>query len=125
MDDDFNTPLAIAAIFDMVRAINTYADKNTSIKSAIKNEIYETVIALLNVLGIKIEIEKEKSVRDQMALVNNLADLILELRQEMRKRKEWKIADEIRDKLQKLGFVIEDTPIGTKWRLKKTKASAR
>jgi len=71
------------------------------------------------VLGIKVEIEKEKSVRDQMALVNNLVDLILKLRQKMRKRKEWKIANEIRDKLKKLDFLIKDAPMGTKWRLKR------
>jgi len=118
MDDDFNTPLAIAAIFDIVKAINAYADKNVEIEKSAKREIYETVKSLLNVLGIEIEVKEKKYAEDQMALINGLMKLILEIRQEMRRRKEWRMADEIRDKLQKLGFLIEDTPKGTKWKLK-------
>ncbi|MCD6470621.1 cysteine--tRNA ligase [Candidatus Bathyarchaeota archaeon] len=117
MDDDFNTPLAIAAIFDMIKAINTYVAKNIEIEKSVKREVYETVKSLLNVLGIEIKIEKEKREKDQMALINSLMELILEIRQEMRRRKEWKIADEIREKLQKLGFHIEDAPKGTRWKL--------
>jgi len=117
MDDDFNTPLAIAAIFDMIKAINTYVAKNIEIEKSVKREVYETVKSLLDVLGIEIKIEKEKREKDQMALINSLMELILEIRQEMRRRKEWKIADEIREKLQKLGFHIEDAPKGTRWKL--------
>ncbi|MEM2320595.1 MAG: cysteine--tRNA ligase [Candidatus Bathyarchaeia archaeon] len=119
MDDDFNTPLAIAAIFDMVKAINTYANKNESIEAATKREVYETTKVLLeDVLGIKIEVKKGAEYRSD--LTNSLMEIILEVRQEMRRRKEWRISDEIRDRLQRLGFIIEDTPRGTKWRLKET-----
>lgn len=119
MDDDFNTPLAIAAIFDMVKAINVYVNKNESIEAAAKKEVYETLRVLLeDVLGIKVEVKRAEAPRSD--LINSLMELILEIRQDMRRRKEWKISDEIRDRLQKIGFIIEDTPQGTKWKLKET-----
>ncbi|MBS7640936.1 MAG: cysteine--tRNA ligase [Candidatus Bathyarchaeia archaeon] len=119
MDDDFNTPLAIAAIFDMVRAVNTYVNRNGEIEAATKSEVYETIRVLLeDVLGIKIEVGKREKTRSD--IINSLVELILEVRQEMRRRKEWEISDKIRERLQMLGFIIEDTPQGTKWRLKET-----
>ncbi|MEM1586800.1 MAG: cysteine--tRNA ligase [Candidatus Bathyarchaeia archaeon] len=119
MDDDFNTPLAVAAIFNIVKAINIYANKNSSIEGATKREVYEMIrIILEDVLGIKIEVRGEEKFRSN--LVNSLMEVILDVRQEMRRRKEWKISDEIRDRLQKLGFIIEDTPQKTKWQLKET-----
>lgn len=118
MDDDFNTPLAIAAIFDIVKAINTYADRNSEIESSVKKEIYEIMKILMEgILGIKVEVERKDA--GQALLVNSLVELILEIRHEMRRRKDWKMADEIREKLQALGLIIEDTPQGTKWRLRR------
>ncbi|MEM1515872.1 MAG: cysteine--tRNA ligase [Thermoproteota archaeon] len=116
MDDDFNTPLAIAAIFDIVKSINNYANKNSSIEETAKREVYETIRILMEeILGIKIEVkDREKFGSD---LISSLVEIILEVREEMRKRKEWKISDEIRDKMRKLGFIIEDALQGTKWRL--------
>ncbi|MBS7606452.1 cysteine--tRNA ligase [Candidatus Bathyarchaeota archaeon] len=118
MDDDFNTPLAIAAIFDIVKAINTYADRNSEIESSVKNEVYEIMKTLMEgILGIRVEVERKDA--GQALLVNSLVELILEIRHEMRRRKDWKMADEIRERLQALGFIIEDTPQGTKWRLRR------
>ncbi|MEM2272625.1 MAG: cysteine--tRNA ligase [Candidatus Bathyarchaeia archaeon] len=117
MDDDFNTPLAIAAIFDIVKAINTYTNRNSCIEAEAKKEVYEvTRILLEDILGIKIEIKGGEKLKGD--LINSLVGIILEVRQEMRRRREWKISDEIRDRLQKLGFIIEDTPQGTRWQLK-------
>lgn len=117
MDDDFNTPLAIAAIFDIVKAINIYSSKERQIESTTKKEVYGVVRTLLeDVLGIKIEIKGKEKPRSE--LVDSLINIILEFRQEMRRRKEWKISDEIRDKLRKIGVIIEDTPYGTRWQLK-------
>ncbi|MEM1990823.1 MAG: cysteine--tRNA ligase [Candidatus Bathyarchaeia archaeon] len=122
MNDDFNTPIAIAAIFEIIKAVNSYIDKNHEIESAIKKEVYETMKTLVcDVLGITIETKKKKET-DETTLIRSLVELILEIRQEMRRRKEWKLSDEIRDKLQKLGFTIEDTPQGTKWKIKKTES---
>ncbi|MBS7639832.1 MAG: cysteine--tRNA ligase [Candidatus Bathyarchaeia archaeon] len=120
MDDDFNTPLAIAAIFSIVRAINNYANINAEIETAAKKEVYEIMKVLVeDVLGIRVETEVEKRTTEYEPIIGNLMEIILELRQEMRRRKEWKIADEIREKLQRIGFIIEDTHSGTIWKLKK------
>jgi len=117
MDDDFNTPVALSAIFDMVKAINIYADKNSDIETETKKKIYEIMKTLIeDILGIKVEIERKRS--EEKDLVNGLMRIVLEVREEMRRRKEWKIADEIREKLKNLGFIIEDSPQGTRWRLK-------
>ncbi|MEM3174093.1 MAG: cysteine--tRNA ligase [Candidatus Bathyarchaeia archaeon] len=119
MDDDFNMPLAIAAVFEIVKAVNAYADQNGEIGAATKKEVYEIFKTLVeDVLGIKIEIKKEDGEERQETILKSLIEVILEVRQEMRRRKEWKISDEIRDKLQKIGFIIEDTPKGTRWRVK-------
>ncbi|MEM2112352.1 MAG: cysteine--tRNA ligase [Candidatus Bathyarchaeia archaeon] len=116
MDDDFNTPLAISAIFDVVKAVNSYVEKNGKIETSAKKEIYETFTKLLDVLGIKLEVTEQKTV--QAEDIRNLMALIIEIRQELRKRGDWKTADEIRDKLQKIGFVLEDTVEGTRWKMK-------
>jgi cysteinyl-tRNA synthetase len=120
MDDDFNTPLAIAAIFDAVKAINSYADKNAEIEASAKKEVYETIKDLMGILGINVEIKKENYADEKATIINELINLIIDVRQEMRKRKEWQISDEIRERLQKIGIAVEDSPEGTTWRLKKT-----
>ena len=118
MDDDFNTPLALAAIFDIVRAINSYANANREIETSTQKEVYETLRSLMNVLGIDIEVERKEPKGEEIRIINELMNLIINVRDEMRKRREWKIADEIRESLKKIGFVIEDTPEGTRWKLK-------
>ncbi len=106
MEDDFNTADAIAAVFDLVRDINTTVlDKNPSKKlceGAIK--LFDE---LTDVLGL---VYNRKS--------NELDDEIEELiakRTEARKNKNWALADEIRDKLKEMKIVLEDTPQGVKW----------
>jgi cysteinyl-tRNA synthetase len=116
LDDDFNTPLAIAAVFNIAKSVNSYAGSNVEIESSAKEKVSKTLRRLLNVLGITIDAPKRGV--DQTGLVQGLLDLIVDLRQEMRKRKDWKSADEIRDRLQELGFAVEDTHEGTEWKRK-------
>jgi cysteinyl-tRNA synthetase len=118
MDDDFNTPLAISALFNIAKSVNSYAEKKTEIESSVKDEVLQTLRYLLGVLGITIEAPKLSV--DRTNLVKSLLDLIVDLRQEFRKIKKWKISDEIRDRLENLGFVIEDTAEVTKWKIRKT-----
>jgi len=116
MNDDFNTPLAISALFNLTKAINVYAETHGTIEEKVKEEILEILRGLVeNVLGIKLE--REKPEREE--LTENLLNLILDLRERMREKRDWKTADEIRNRLQTLGFVIEDTPDGAKWKIKR------
>jgi cysteinyl-tRNA synthetase len=108
MDDDFNTPLAIAALHELVKAINTARDSGANddqLKPA-----QATLRELANVFGLRLQ-EKQGS-RDAEAQVNAL----IAERNEARKQKQWALSDQIRDKLKELGVTIEDSKDGTKWR---------
>jgi len=117
MDDDFNTPLAISTLFSIARSINNYADANETIGKPVKKQIFKTFTSLLDVLGIEWSVEKKEI--DSTGLVEDLISTLIDVRNEMRKRKEWEIADSIRDKLRKIGVILEDTPQGTRWTIKK------
>jgi len=116
MDDDFNTALAVSALFDLVKEINKYTETKTEIEAKTKRKVLEIVRRLAeDVLGVTLERPEPESEK----LVDNLVSLTLELRQQMRERNDWKTADEIRKKLQVLGLDIEDTPKGATWKIKR------
>lgn len=108
MDDDFNTPLAMAALHELVKAINTARDNGANDKQL--KFAQSTLRELTTVLGLRLA-EKQGS-SDAEAQVN---ELIAE-RNEARKQKQWARSDEIRDKLKELGVTIEDSKDGTMWR---------
>ncbi len=106
MDDDFNTADAIAAVFDLVRDINTNViEKNPS------KELCKGTAALFDelteVLGLVYNRKKESLDEEVEALIAERA--------EARKNKNWARADEIRDTLKSMNIVLEDTPQGVKW----------
>lgn len=105
MDDDFNTAGAIGTIFELVKFINQNADENTSGADlfAMRNALLE----LTEVLGIDITENKGSLDDDIEALINE--------RQDARKAKDFKRADEIRDELKSRGIILEDTKDGVKW----------
>ena len=106
MEDDLNTADAIAAIFDMVKEVNTNITAGSEPSAAIIDFCHEIIRELGGILGIA---QKERN--------NKLDDEIQELidqRQKARKEKNWKLADEIRDRLLSMNIVLEDTPQGVK-----------
>jgi cysteinyl-tRNA synthetase len=108
MDDDFNTPLALAALYELVKAINTSRDNGVTdgqLKPA-----QSTLRELTGVFGLQL---KEKTGSDeQEAQVNAL----IAERNEARKQKQWARSDQIREQLKEMGVTIEDSKDGTKWR---------
>jgi cysteinyl-tRNA synthetase len=108
MDDDFNAPQAVAALFDLVREVNRGAEKGMDVSGAQK-----MMKELAGVIGFTL---KEASVDQTQSVV--IEDKIRQ-RNEFRKAKEWKKADEIRDELLKSGIAIEDGPKGTTWKVVK------
>jgi cysteinyl-tRNA synthetase len=108
MDDDFNTPLAIAALHELVKAINTARDNGAT--DAQLQPAQATLRELSGVLGLQLQ-EKQGS-----GDADKFIDLLVEVRSEVRKQKLWILSDQIRDKLKELGVTIEDTKEGTKWR---------
>ena len=137
MNDDFNTPEALAVLFELAREVNKLKDN----KSNSDNLIFANYLGLLlkklaNILGlllidaeeflqqkiIKITIEDPENIDDNVEKNDireisdqEIKDLIVQ-RDNARLDKNWQLADEIRDRLQNMGIVLEDSATGTKWR---------
>ena len=120
MDDDFNTALAISTFFTFGKEVNSYQTLVASGKEAVSvkavNEAAALFALLEDVLGI-VPAATENAGEDN-GLVEGLMELVLELRQQARQNKDWGTADRIRDALQALEVVIEDSPQGTRWKRK-------
>mgnify|MGYP003779365765 CR=1 FL=1 len=112
MNDDFNTALAIAALFDLARDINTYSSEKELDKDALAGakKVFED---LMGVIGINLAVEQG----EKGQILEGLMELIIEIRQTARKNKDFTTADLIRDKLKELGVILEDAPQGTKWKI--------
>jgi len=113
MDDDFNTPQAIAVLFDFSREVNTLITEGK-----VNIELMKEIDALYTELGGRIlgiipeQIEKQNVGASEEELIN----LIIQLRTEARKQKLWEFSDKIRDGLKNIGIIIEDKKDGTSWR---------
>ena len=108
MDDDFNTPLALATLYELVKAINTARDGGANDEQL--KPAQSTLRELTNVLGLRLQ-EKQGSSEDEARVI-----ALIEERTEARKQKNWARSDEIRDQLKEMGVTIEDSKDGTKWR---------
>ena len=107
MDDDFNTPEALAAIFKLV-GLGNVCIANKDISSAKK--IRETLIEFYNILGLSLKHDElESNLKERV-------ESLIEKRNAARREKNFKTADEIRESLLKEKVVLEDTPKGTVWR---------
>jgi cysteinyl-tRNA synthetase len=109
MDDDFNTAGALSHLFELVRAINTARDAGAT--AAQLEPAQQTLRALADVFGLRLR-EKTGAGSD----TDKFIALLIEVRAEMRKQKNWAMADLIRDRLKELGVTIEDSKDGTTWR---------
>ncbi len=121
MNDDFNTSKAIAVLFDLTRDVNQYLTAHTKYHRPFLEQVNEFFLkAAHEVLGMlpkEVAIEKQAPGQE---MVEKLININLDIRQQMRKQKNWDLADYIRDELSKAEIVLEDRPDGTtEWRLKK------
>lgn len=110
MDDDFNTAGALGHVFTLVRAINTARDAGVGGRPFARAQA--TLLELAHTLGL--ELKEEAAAADVVPFIEHL----IEIRSELRKQKQWALADRIRDRLNALGVALEDTPQGTVWRWK-------
>lgn len=121
MDDDFNTALAISVMFGLAKEINIYNSAVTTGKvqhdaTAFK-EAEAAYLEMASIIGL---FEQESAAEStDSKFVEELMNIIIELRQEARQGKNWAVADAIRDKLNKAGVVLEDSPQGVRWSVKK------
>ncbi len=108
MDDDFNTAGAVAALFELVKAVNTARDAGATVEQI--HPAQTTLRTLTGVLGLRMQEKKGSGDADKFI------NLLLEVRTEARKQKLWAFSDLVRDRLKELGVTIEDSKDGTTWR---------
>jgi cysteinyl-tRNA synthetase len=118
MSDDFNTALAMAAIFDLVREVNQYFKQCQEGEEIISvdclKKAAEAFAVFGKVLGLSFAVNQDK--KDSDRLTGKLVELLLNLRNEARQKKDFQTADGIRERLKELGILIEDTPQGARWK---------
>ncbi len=114
MDDDFNSPMLIAHLFEGVRIINSALDKKETLTAAdlvTLKKIMHTFI--FEVLGL---IDETKQIAGS-GVIEGLMRLIIDIRQSARDSKDWSTSDKIRDALKEAGVTLKDTKEGVEWRL--------
>lgn len=112
MNDDFNSPIAIAHLFDAVRNINSMKDGKESLNAADLASLQEIFHSFVyDILGLKNEEEKQ----EEEGVLNGLMELIIEMRKSAKERKDYQTADLVRDELNKLGIELKDTRDGVEW----------
>jgi cysteinyl-tRNA synthetase len=117
MEDDFNTALALANMFDLAKKINIYYQTVTAGDTAADKDDIEKVVAvyreMTDILGI---LQADKQEKNDDKIVNALMDLIIAVREDARHNKDWATSDKIRDDLKTIGIIIEDSPTGARWK---------
>lgn len=110
MNDDLNTPVAIAHLFDGVRIINLVNDGKEVLSAAdidVLKELFNTFV--FDILGLKAE-----SSGDDQKLAG-VVKMLLDIRQEAKANKQWAVSDSIRDRLSAIGIVVRDRKDGYDW----------
>ncbi len=113
MMDDLNTAEALAQLFELVRIVNSYYEERGQLTAAGRAEVASAFADMFEVLGLRLAEGYDES------MLRNLVTILIEVRAVLRKRKEYDLADEIRAKLREIGIELQDTPEGTKWRIKR------
>jgi len=125
MDDDFNTALAIGVTFDLAREVNTAVQRLGDTLARADREVLTRAMDLFEVFNEVLGVFKvdnngsivfESSSDESSGFAEKLLSLIIDVRQEARKKKDWGTSDRIRDGLKELGIVLEDTPQGVRWK---------
>ena len=118
MNDDLSSPIVISHLFDAVRQINTILAGDATITAEDLAELKEVFsVFMFDIMGLTLEGEAASSADNEA--YGKAVELLLQLRQEAKGRKDWTTADFIRNRLTEIGFEVKDTKEGAKWRLLK------
>lgn len=116
MDDDFNTALAISHMFTLSKEINIYYQDLVSgkVEPDVQQlrKVRDVYMEMAEVIGIL----EADSADSNDGLADKLMEIIIGIRQDARKSKNWAVADKIRDELKEAGILLEDTPQGVRWK---------
>ena len=116
MDDDLNSPIVISHLFDSARAINTVFDGKGTISEADLAElraIWKTYA--MDILGLQLDGTQEGNAGQEA--YKGAVDMLMNMRLEAKRNKDWATSDKIRNALTELGFTIKDTKDGFEWSL--------
>ena len=111
MDDDFNTPVAIAEIMTLIRELNqAILERKITLNEKFKDKIFSYIKDIDDIFGLFPDLKKELTEKfdKKDELIKNLLELIKDTRKRLRERKLYDISDKIREKLRALGINIED-----------------
>lgn len=112
MNDDFNTPIVCATLFDMVKQINAAKDGKLKVTSSDIKSMQSTMeVFLFEIMGIKNE-QKQETSNDKSS---ELIEMLIQLRITAKANKDFALSDQLRDDLNKMGIILKDTPKGTEW----------
>ena len=118
MNDDLNSPIVIAHLFDAARAINSVKDGKATISAEDLKELQDVFHTFVfDILGIKDEATSGGSNNNEA--FGKAMDLLLTIRQQAKANKDWATSDKIRNELTAIGFDIKDTKDGAEWKLSK------
>jgi cysteinyl-tRNA synthetase len=112
MDDDFNTAGALGHLFDLVRVINQARDVDVPQSALDQAQVLLRELAE-DVFGLRLE-RQETEIKGAAPFI----DLLVNFRSQLREQKLWELSDQLRDQLDELGILIEDSKDGTSWRWK-------
>ncbi|MDE7025121.1 MAG: cysteine--tRNA ligase [Paramuribaculum sp.] len=121
LDDDMNTPMVIAALFEavaMVNRINDGTDKATAEDIEALNEVFRTFLG--DILGVRLDGIAASAGAEEGALkpFEDAVELLLSVRAEAKAKKDWATSDLIRNRMAEIGFDVKDTKSGWEWKLK-------
>ena len=109
MDNDFNTPYALRAVFDLVREVNRRINEKTISRKGLQDASLQ-LREFGEILGLGFYAAGKKPAEKN--ITENLIEFLIEMRQKLREKKDWQLADEIRARLSELNIVIEDAKAG-------------
>jgi cysteinyl-tRNA synthetase len=121
MDDDFNTPRALALVFDEARSLNRLLDEKKYVDVPARTAALRSVCDVLGLLQYSPQMffarRKNRWLQRQGLTSEKIEQWIAE-RNEARKKRNWREADRIRQQLKEMGILVEDLPGGTEWKVK-------
>jgi len=117
MGDDLNSPIAIAYLFDGVKMINSVADGKSTITVSDRDKLKALFDDFVyKILGLRAETKSESG---DSQVLNEVVDLLMNLRLEAKANKDWATSDKIRNEMAAIGFEIKDGKEGVSWELKR------
>ncbi|MGO3283297.1 MAG: cysteine--tRNA ligase [Mesonia sp.] len=118
MNDDFNSPILIAKLFDAVKQINSIAAEKASITKEDQELLHQSMHEFaFDILGLVPMTSQSKTTNDDTSRMENLVELLIELRKKARLNRDFALSDQIRDELAHLNIELKDSREGTSYTL--------